>query len=152
MLFPKPNTEHTTAVNNILGRILNTFPRINPALLWLYPYYKSCGSSYGDSILLLDGTMLLFPNWSDIDTKKSDTVCINRENYRFFVDKQYIMIQSTDYDGEHPTQTEFGCFCLQNNIDISKVKLYDELEVNNQLLMFAKSVGISEDILESWKL
>ena len=152
MLFPKPNTEHTTAVSNLIGRILNQFPRINPALLWLYPYYKSCGSSYGDSILLLDGTMLLFPNWSAIDTKKSDTVCINRENYRFFVDKQYIMIQSTDYDGEHPTQTEFGCFCLQNNIDISKVKLYDELEVNNQLLMFAKSVGIPEDIIESWKL
>ena len=64
----------------------------------------------------------------------------------------YPYYKSTDYDGEHPTQTEFGCFCLQNNIDISKVKLYDELEVNNQLLMFAKSVGIPEDILESWRL
>ncbi len=152
MLFPKHNTEYTTAVNNIIERISNQFPRINKCLLWLYPYYKSCGSSYRDSILLLDGTMLIFPSWSDEETKKSETVCINRENYRFFVDKQYIMIQSTDYDGEHPTQHEFECFCLQNNIDISKVKLYDELEVNNQLLMFAKSVGIPEDILESWRL
>ena len=152
MLFPKPNTEHTTAVSNLIGRILNQFPRINPALLWLYPYYKSCGSSYRDSILLLDGTMLLFPNWSDEETKKSETVCINRENYRFFVDKQYVMTKDTDYSGEHPTQHEFECYCLQNNIDISRVKLYDELEVNNQLLMFAKSVGIPEDILESWRL
>ncbi len=131
MLFPKPNTEHTTSVSNLIGRILNQFPRINPALLWLYPYYKACGSSYRDSMLLLDGTLLLFPSWSDEETKNSETVCINRENYRFFIDKQYIMIQSTDYDGEYPTQHEF--------------------EVNNQLLMFAKSVGIPEDILESWR-
>ena len=152
MLFPKPNTEHTTAVSNLIGRILNQFPRINPALLWLYPYYKSCGSSYRDSILLLDGTMLLFPSWSDEESKNSEIVCINRENYKFFVDKQYIMIQGTDYGREQPTQHEFECFCLQHNIDTNRVKLYDELEVNNQLLMFAKSVGIPEDILESWRL
>ena len=152
MLFPKDNQEHKDQKNNIIQRISDRFPRINLSLLWLYPYYKSVGSSYRDSMLLLDGTMLLFPSWSDEETKNSETVCINRENYRFFIDKQYIMIQSTDYDGEHPTQTEFDCFCLQNNIDISKVKLYDELEVNNQLLIFAKSVGIPEDILESWRL
>lgn len=152
MLFPKHNTEYTTAVNNLIEQISDRFPRINKCLLWLYPYYKSCGSSYRDSILLLDGTMLVFPNWLDEETKKLEIVCINRENYRFFIDKQHIMIQSTDYDGEHPTQHEFECFCLQNNIDTNKVKLYDELEVNNQLLMFAKSVGIPEDILESWRL
>lgn len=152
MLFPKHNTEYTTAVNSIIEQISDRFPRINKCLLWLYPYYKSCGSSYRDSILLIDGTMLIFPNWSDEETKKSETVCINRENYRFFVDKQYVRVKDTDYVGEHPTQHEFECFCLQNNIDISKVKLYDELEVNNQLLMFAKSVGIPEDILESWRL
>ena len=152
MLFPKHNTEYTTAVNNLIEQISDRFPRINKCLLWLYPYYKSCGSSYRDSILLLDGTMLILPSWSDEETKKSDTVCINRENYRFFIDKQYIMIQSTDYDGEHPTQYEFECFCLQHNIDTNRVKFYDELEVNNQLLMFAKSVGIPEDILESWRL
>ena len=152
MLFPKPNTEHTTAVSNLIGRILNQFPRINPALLWLYPYYKFCGPSYRGSMLLLDGTMLVFPNWSDEETKKSETVCINQENYRFFVDKQYVMIQGTDYEYDYPTKHEFECFCLQNNIDISRVKLYDELEVNNQLLMFAKSIGIPEDILESWRL
>ena len=152
MLFPKHNTEYTTAVNNLIEQISDRFPRINKCLLWLYPYYKSCESSYLDSILLLDGTMLVFPNWLDEETKKLEIVCINRENYRFFIDKQHIMIQSTDYDGEHPTQHEFECFCLQNNIDTNKVKLYDELEVNNQLLMFAKSVGIPEDILESWRL
>lgn len=152
MLFPKHNQEYTDQKNNIIQRISDRFPKINMNLLWLYPYYKSCGSSYRDSVLLLDGTMLLFPNWSDEDTKKSETVCINRENYRFFVDKQYIMTKDTDYSGEHPTKHEFECFCLQNNIDISKVKLYDELEVNNQLLMFAKSVGIPEHILESWRL
>ena len=152
MLFPKHNTEYTTAVNSIIERISDRFPRINMCLLRLYPYYKSCGSSYIDFILLLDGTMLLFPSWSNEETKNSETVCINQETYKFFVGKQYVMIQGTDYNREHPTQTEFGCFCLQNNIDISKVKLYDELEVNNQLLMFAKSVGIPEDILESWRL
>ena len=152
MLFPKHNTEYTTAVNNLIEQISDRFPRINKCLLWLYPYYKSCESSYLDSILLLDGTMLVFPNWLDEETKKLEIVCINRENYRFFIDKQHIMIQSTDYDGEHPTQHEFECFCLQNNIDTNKVKLYDELEVNNQLLMFAKSVGIPENILESWRL
>ena len=152
MLFPKYNAKQREQCNSVIQQIASKFPRINMSLLWLYPYYKNTKSSYRDSMLLLDGTMLLFPSWSDEETKKSETVCINRENYRFFVDKQYIMIQSTDYDGEHPTQTEFGCFCLQNNIDISKVKLYDELEVNNQLLIFAKSVGIPEDILESWRL
>ena len=152
MLFPKHNTEYTTAVNSIIERISDRFPRINMCLLRLYPYYKSCGSSYRDSILLLDGTSLLFPNWSDEDAKNSETVCFNRENYKFFIDKQYVMTKDTDYFGEHPTKHEFECFCLQNNIDISRVKLYDELEVNNQLLMFAKSVGIPEDILESWRL
>lgn len=149
MLFPKPNTEHTTAVSNLIGRILNQFPRINPALLWLYPYYKSCGSSYRDSVLLLDGTMLLFPSWGDEDSKTQQTVCFNRGNYRFFVDKQYVMTKDTDYSGEHPTQHEFECFCLQHNIDTIQIKLYDEQEINKQLLMFAKSVGIPEDILES---
>lgn len=152
MLFPKHNTEYTTAVNSIIERISDRFPRINMCLLRLYPYYKSCGSSYRDSILLLDGTMLLFPSWSDEESKNSGTVCFNRENYKFFVDKQYVMIQGTDYEYDYPTQIEFGCFCLQNNIDPNKIKLYDELEVNNQLLMFAKSVGIPEDILESWRL
>ena len=152
MLFPKHNQEYTEQKNNIIQRISDRFPKINMNLLWLYPYYKSVGSSYRDSILMLDGVSLLFPNWSDEDTKTPETVCFNRDNYKFFVDKQYVMVKDTDYSGEHSTQHEFECFCLQNNIDISKVKLYDELEVNNQLLMFAKSVGIPEDILESWRL
>ena len=152
MLFPKYNAKQIEQCNNVIQQIASKFPRINMSLLWLYPYYKNTESSYRDSILLLDGTMLIFPSWSNEETKKSETVCINHENYRFFVDKQYVMTKDTDYSGEHPTQHEFECFCLQNNIDTNKVKLYDELEVNNQLLMFAKSVGIPEDILESWRL
>ena len=101
---------------------------------------------------MLDGTTLLFQQWSVVESKEEQLVCYNRDDYRFFVDKQYVMTKDTDYSGEHPTQHEFECFCLQNNIDTNKVKLYDELEVNNQLLMFAKSVGIPEDILESWRL
>ena len=122
------------------------------SLLWLYPYYKNTESSYKDTMIMLDGTTLLFQQWSVVESKEEQLVCYNRDDYRFFVDKQYIMVKDTDYSGEHPTQHEFECYCLQNNIDISKVKLYDELEVNNQLLMFAKSVGIPEDILESWRL
>ena len=153
MLFPKHNQEYADQKSNIIQQISDKFPNINVGLLWLYPYYKSCGSSYRYSILLLDGTSLLFPGFSGYyETENSQTVCSSRENYIFFVDKQYAMTKDTDYSGEHPTQHEFECFCLQNNIDLSKVKLYDELEVNNQLLMFAESVGIPKDILESWKL
>ena len=152
MLFPKHNKEYTNQKDNLIRRISSRFPNINIGLLWLYPYYKSCGSSYKDSILMLDGTSLLFSGWSDEDANNSQTACFNRGNYRFFVDKQYIMTEETDYDGEHPTQHEFECFCLQNNIDVSKVKFYDEFEVNNQLLMFAESVCIPKDIIESWRL
>ena len=152
MLFPKHNKEYIDQVSNIIQRISDKFPSINVGLLWLYPYYKSCGSSYKDNILMLDGTSLIVQGWGSDEAKNPDTVYINRDDYRFFIDKQYVMTKDTDYSGEHPTQHEFECFCLQNNIDISKVKLYDELEVNNQLLMFAKSVGIPEDILESWRL
>ena len=152
MLFPKYNQEYTNQKNNIIQRIADRFPNINIGLLWLYPYYKSCGSSYKDSILMLDGTSLIFSGWSDEDAKNPQTACFNRGNYRFFVDKQYIMTEETDYVGSVPTQTEFEFFCLQNNLDTTQIKLYDEQEINNQLLMFAESVGIHEDILESWRL
>lgn len=152
MLFPKYNAKQKEQSDNIIQQVASKFPRINMSLLWLYPYYKSTESSYKDTMIMLDGTTLLFQQWSVVESKEDQLVCYNRDDYRFFVDKQYVMVKDTDYSGEHPTQHEFECYCLQNNIDISKVKLYDELEVNNQLLMFAKSVGIPEDILESWRL
>ena len=152
MLFPKYNAKQIEQCNSVIQQVASKFPRINMSLLWLYPYYKSTESSYKDTMVMLDGTTLLFQQWSVVESKEEQLVCYNRDDYRFFVDKQYVMTKDTDYSGEHPTQHEFECFCLQNNIDISKVKLYDELEVNNQLLMFAKSVGIPEDILESWRL
>ena len=152
MLFPKYNAKQTEQCNQVIQQVASKFPRISMSLLWLYPYYKSTESSYKDTMVMLDGTTLLFQQWSVVESKEEQLVCYNRDDYRFFVDKQYVMTKDTDYSGEHPTQHEFECFCLQNNIDISKVKLYDELEVNNQLLMFAKSVGIPEDILESWRL
>ena len=152
MLFPKYNAKQIEQCNQVIQQVASKFPRISMSLLWLYPYYKSTESSYKDTMVMLDGTTLLFQQWSVVESKEEQLVCYNRDDYRFFVDKQYVMTKDTDYSGEHPTQHEFECFCLQNNIDISKVKLYDELEVNNQLLMFAKSVGIPEDILESWRL
>ena len=152
MLFPKYNAKQIEQCNQVIQQVASKFPRISMSLLWLYPYYKSTESSYKDTMVMLDGTTLLFQRWSVVESKEEQLVCYNRDDYRFFVDKQYVMTKDTDYSGEHPTQHEFECFCLQNNIDISKVKLYDELEVNNQLLMFAKSVGIPEDILESWRL
>jgi acyl-CoA synthetase (AMP-forming)/AMP-acid ligase II len=152
MLFPKYNAKQIEQHNQVIQQVASKFPRISMSLLWLYPYYKITESSYKDTMIMLDGTTLLFQQWSFVESKEEQIVCYNGNDYRFFVDKQYVMTKDTDYSGEYPTQTEFGCFCLQNNIDISKVKLYDELEVNNQLLMFAKSVGIPEDILESWRL
>ena len=152
MLFPKYNAKQIEQCNQVIQQVASKFPRISMSLLWLYPYYKNTESSYKDTMVMLDGTTLLFQQWSVVESKEDQLVCYNRDDYRFFVDKQYVMTKDTDYSGEHPTQHEFECFCLQNNIDISKVKLYDELEVNNQLLMFAKSVGIPEDILESWRL
>ena len=152
MLFPKYNAKQIEQYNQVIQQVASKFPRISMSLLWLYPYYKNTESSYKDTMVMLDGTTLLFQQWSVVESKEEQLVCYNRDDYRFFVDKQYVMTKDTDYSGEHPTQHEFECFCLQNNIDISKVKLYDELEVNNQLLMFAKSVGIPEDILESWRL
>ena len=152
MLFPKYNAKQIEQCNQVIQQVASKFPRISMSLLWLYPYYKSTESSYKDTMVMLDGTTLLFQQWSVVESKEEQLVCYNRDDYRFFIDKQYVMVKDTDYSSEHPTQHEFECFCLQNNIDISKVKLYDELEVNNQLLMFAKSVGIPEDILESWRL
>ena len=152
MLFPKYNAKQIEQCNSVIQQIASKFPRISMSLLWLYPYYKNTESVYKDTIVMLDGTTLLFQQWSVVESKEEQLVCYNRDDYRFFVDKQYVMTKDTDYSGEHPTQHEFECFCLQNNIDTNKVKLYDELEVNNQLLMFAKSVGIPEDILESWRL
>ena len=152
MLFPKYNAKQIEQCNQVIQQVASKFPRISMSLLWLYPYYKSTESSYKDTMVMLDGTTLLFQQWSVVESKEEQLVCYNGYDYRFFVDKQYVMVKDTDYSGEHPTQHEFECFCLQNNIDISRVKLYDELEVNNQLLMFAKSVGIPEDILESWRL
>lgn len=152
MLFPKYNAKQIEQCNSVIQQVASKFPRISMSLLWLYPYYKSTESSYKDTMVMLDGTTLLFQQWSVVESKEDQLVCYNRDDYRFFVDKQYVMVKDTDYSGEHPTQHEFECYCLQNNIDISRVKLYDELEVNNQLLMFAKSVGIPEDILESWRL
>ena len=152
MLFPKYNAKQIEQHNQVIQQVASKFPRISMSLLWLYPYYKSTESSYKDTMVMLDGTILLFQQWSVVESKEEQLVCYNRDDYRFFVDKQYVMTKDTDYSGEHPTQHEFECYCLQNNIDISRVKLYDELEVNNQLLMFAKSVGIPEDILESWRL
>ena len=152
MLFPKYNAKQQEQCNSVIQQIASKFPRISMSLLWLYPYYKNTESVYKDTIVMLDGTTLLFQQWSVVESKEEQLVCYNRDDYRFFVDKQYVMTKDTDYSGEHPTQHEFECFCLQNNIDTNKVKLYDELEVNNQLLMFAKSVGIPEDILESWRL
>lgn len=152
MLFPKYNAKQIEQCNQVIQQVASKFPRISMSLLWLYPYYKSTESSYKDTMVMLDGTTLLFQQWSVVESKEEQLVCYNGYDYRFFVDKQYVMVKDTDYSGEHPTQHEFECYCLQNNIDISRVKLYDELEVNNQLLMFAKSVGIPEDILESWRL
>lgn len=152
MLFPKYNAKQIEQCNQVIQQVASKFPRISMGLLWLYPYYKSTESSYKDTMVMLDGTTLLFQQWSVVESKEEQLVCYNGYDYRFFVDKQYVMVREFDYVGEVPTQHEFECFCLQNNIDISKVKLYDELEVNNQLLMFAKSVGIPEDILESWRL
>ena len=152
MLFPKYNAKQIEQCNQVIQQVASKFPRISMSLLWLYPYYKSTESSYKDTMVMLDGTTLLFQQWSVVESKEEQLVCYNGDDYRFFVDKQYVMVKDTDYSGEHPTQHEFECYCLQNNIDISRVKLYDELEVNNQLLMFAKSVGIPEDILESWRL
>ena len=152
MLFPKYNAKQIEQCNQVIQQVASKFPRISMSLLWLYPYYKSTESSYKDTMVMLDGTTLLFQQWSVVESKEEQLVCYNGDDYRFFVDKQYVMTKDTDYSGEHPTQQEFECFCLQNNIDISRVKLYDELEVNNQLLMFARSVGIPEDILESWRL
>ena len=152
MLFPKYNAKQIEQCNQVIQQVASKFPRISMSLLWLYPYYKSTESSYKDTMVMLDGTTLLFQQWSVVESKEEQFVCYNGDDYRFFVDKQYVMVKDTDYSGEHPTQHEFECYCLQNNIDISRVKLYDELEVNNQLLMFAKSVGIPEDILESWRL
>ena len=152
MLFPKYNAKQIELCNSVIQQVASKFPRINMSLLWLYPYYKNTESSYKDTMIMLDGTTLLFQQWSVVESKEEQLVCYNRDDYRFFVDEQYVMTKDTDYSGEHPTQQEFECFCLQNNIDTNKVKLYDELEVNNQLLMFAKSVGIPEDILESWRL
>ena len=152
MLFPKYNAKQIEQHNQVIQQVASKFPRISMSLLWLYPYYKNTESSYKDTMVMLDGTTLLFQQWSVVESKEEQLVCYNRDDYRFFVDKQYVMTKDTDYSGEHPTQHEFECYCLQNNIDISRVKLYGELEVNNQLLMFAKSVGIPEDILESWRL
>jgi hypothetical protein len=106
--------------------------------------------------------MLLVPeSWTDIEPFKQ-TVVIGSHSYKFMTTnktveneielRSFAMCKGNDFKDNLPTQHEFECFCLQNNIDISKVKLYDELEVNNQLLMFAKSVGIPEDILGSWRL
>ena len=152
MLFPKYNAKQIEQCNQVIQQVASKFPRISMSLLWLYPYYKNTESSYNDTMVMLDGTTLLFQQWSVVESKEEQLVCYNGDDDRFFVDKQYVMVKDTDYSGEHPTQHEFECYCLQNNIDISRVKLYDELEVNNQLLMFAKSVGIPEDILESWRL
>ena len=152
MLFPKYNAKQIEQCNSVIQQVASKFPRINIGLLWLYPYYKNTESSYKDTMVMLDGTTLLFQQWSVVESKEEQLVCYNSNDYRFFVDKQYFMTKDTDYSGENPTQHEFECFCLQNNIDTNKVKLYDELEVNNQLLMFAKSVGIPENILESWRL
>ena len=152
MLFPKYNAKQIEQYNQVIQQVASKFPRISMSLLWLYPYYKNTESSYKDTMVMLDGTTLLFQQWSVVESKEEQLVCYNGYDYRFFVDKQYVMVKDTDYSGEHPTQHEFECYCLQNNIDISRVKLYDEFEVNNQLLMFAKSVGIPEDIIESWRL
>lgn len=124
MLFPKYNAKQIEQCNQVIQQVASKFPRISMSLLWLYPYYKSTESSYKDTMVILDGTTLLFQQRSVVESKEEQLVCYNGYDYRFFVDKQYVMVKDTDYDGEHPTQTEFGCFCLQNNIDISKVKFY----------------------------
>lgn len=161
MLFPKHNSLFAETKDAIIGRLRDIYINIDPMLFYLYPFYHTI--NYKEGLLLSDGMLLVLESWPGIEPFKQTVVIgSHSDSYKFMTTnktveneielRSFAMCKGNDFKDNLPTQHEFECFCLQNNIDISKVKLYDELEVNNQLLMFAKSVGIPEDILESWRL